>query len=309
MSCKCPSGYIESVVLGTVICTKTTEILEIECPEGGELVIDPITGNAKCNCVEYVDPIIKNTIQKIEINSEHFKDVSFTISYSPVLGSWMSFYSFKPNYYINHNNYFQTGLNNPFDNDEFGLWSHGLTNKSYNVFYGKKYPFTIEYPIKDDFINKTLQTVSLYTEARRYHNEYDFAPKLGLTFNKSIIYNNVDTSGNLNLIPEANRTINSAKYPKTNNNLSQDIIIINQESDKWNYNYFYNRVKSNLANIPIINKDTNQIDLTVNRDAVSFLGKSILERMQGNYFLNRITYDKDSRFNLIFKFATSSSEV
>lgn len=309
MPCNCPNNdYIKSVVNGVVICTRITEQLNVECPSGCTLVMD-VSGNAKCNCIDYKPQIIKNTISKVEINSVNFKDVSWTVSFSPVMGSWISFYSFKPNYYINHNNYFQSGLNEPSDANEFGLWSHGLTNKSYNVFYGKKYPFTIEYPVKDDFTDKTIQSVSLFTEAVRYHNEYDYAPSIDLTFNKSVIYNNIHCSGMLNLIPEPNRIFNTKKYPKTNTDGTQDIMIINPDSDKWNYNYFYNRVKSNTANTPFIIKDENQIDLEVNNNAVSFIGKNILARINGNYFLNRLTYDKDSRFKILFKFATSKSEV
>lgn len=310
MICNCPSeDYIQSIVEGVVVCTRTIVLEGKECPQGCTLVLDQLTGNAYCDCVEEVDPIIKNVLLPVAIDETTFRDVSWTIAFSPIMNSWIGYYSFKPNYYISHNNYFQTGINNPTDETEFGLWSHLLTNKSYGVFYGKKYGFEIEYPIKDDLVGKTLQNVNLFTEVRRYHNNYDFAPDVNLSFNKSIIYNNTHCSGYLNLIPEKNRSYAFNDYPKTNNDGTQDIMLINSDVDKWSYNYFYNRVKSNFNNLPFIEKDENQIQMFLNPNAVSFKGKSFLERIEGNYFLNRLTYDMDSRLSIIFKLSTSSSEI
>ena len=127
--------------------------------------------------------------------------------------------------------------------------------------------------------------------------------------NKSIIYNNIVCSGELNIKPEKSRYSNSKNYPKTNTNNTQDIMVLNTDNDKWEYNYFYNRVKNSKNNIPFILKDDNQIDLAVNSEAISFGGKRLLERLNGDYFLNRLTYEKDSRFKMIFKFATNTSEI
>ena len=248
-------------------------------------------------------------VQDISLTSSYFKDVSWTVSYSPILNSWLSFYSYKPNYYINHNTYFQTGLNNTVDSSEFGLWSHLLTNKSYQVFYGKRHPFTIEYGIKDEYLTKTFYNVHLWVEARRYQNDYDYSSSLGITFNKAIVYNNVSCSGHLNLRAEPSRIARSKDYPKTNADNTQDIMITNSDRFKWSYNYFYNRVRNNTSNIPFILRDENQIEVSANPNIVSFKGKPVLERLTGNWFLNRITYDLDTRYSLIFKFTSSESEI
>lgn len=310
MNCTCPEGYelTPISVFPFQECIKTDVITDIRCPEGCTLVLQQ-DGNANCNCTDVVDPIVTNVIVPVEINPNDFEDVSWTIAYSPVLGSWMSFYGFKPNYYINHNNYFQSGVNATADYSEFGLWSHLLTNKSYQVFYGKKQPFIVEYPVKEEFVTKTLNNVQIWTEAKRYHNDYDYSTSIGLTFNKSMIYNNIGCSGNLNLIPEKTKTANSKNYPKTNTNNTQDIMITNPDGFKWNYNYFYNRVKSNTSNIPFLLQDKNQIDKLVNTTAVSFKGKALLDRMAGDWFLNRLTYDKDSRYSLALKFTINESDI
>ena len=240
-------------------------------------------------------------------DTQYFKDVSWTVSYSPVLGSWMSFYDFKPNYYINHQNYFQTGVNSI--NTDFGLWSHLLTNKSYLVFYGTKYSFDVEYVTKSEQITKKFNNVELWTEAKRYHNAYDFAFSPEITFNKVMIHNNITCSGDLNLIPQKNNLFRNRDYPKTNANNTQDILITNKDNFKWAFDYFFNRVKSNVTNQPFILNDENQIEKEVNPQAVSFKGKRLLDRLEGDWNLVRLKYDKDSRYHLNFKFSLNEQNI
>lgn len=251
---------------------------------------------------------LENVKEKIGItDTRYFKEVSWSVSYSPVLGSWMSFYDFKPNYYINHQNYFQTGINSI--NTDFGLWSHLLTNKSYLVFYGKKYSFDVEYVMKSEQVTKNLNNVELWTEAKRYHNSYDFAFSPEITFNKVMIHNHVACSGDLNLVPQKNNLFRNRDYPKTNTNNTQDILITNKDNFKWAFDYVFNRVKSNVTNQPFILNDENQIEKEVNPQAVSFKGKRLLDRMTGDYNLVRLKYDKDSRYHLNFKFTLNEQNI
>lgn len=233
----------------------------------------------------------------------YFEDVSFTIAYSPEYGAWISTYDFEPNYYINKLDYFQTGINT--EGSEKGLWSHLLTNKSYGVFYGKKYDFEIEYPVKSEFVSKVLNNVELWTEARRYKGEYDFDLNNEITFNESIIYNNYHNSGKLELIPQKNNLF-SKGYPKTIGD-KQQILITNKDNFKWGYDYFFNRVKDK-SNQAMFITDANNIDKQINPQVVKFKGKTVLERLRGDWFLNRLTYNKDSRYSLTFKFAVNETD-
>jgi hypothetical protein len=245
---------------------------------------------------------------RIDITDKrYFKDVSWTVAYSTVLGSWLSFYDFKPNYYVSHQNYFQTGVNSI--NSDFGLWSHLLTNKSYLVFYGQKYSFDVEYVMKSELVNKKLNNVELWTEAKRYHNSYDFAFSPELTFNKAMIYNHISCSGDLNLIPQKNNLFRNKNFPKTNTDNTQDILITNKDNFRWAFDYFFNRVKSNVTNTPFILNDENQIEKWTNPQAVSFKGKRLLDRMEGDYNLVRLRYDKDSRYHLNFRFTLNEQNI
>jgi hypothetical protein len=241
---------------------------------------------------------------------QYFEDVSWTVAYSPVIGSWLSYYSFTPNYYIGHNNYFQTGINSIVNTNENGLWSHLLTNKSYQVFYGKKEEFILEYPVQGDYTEKYINNIELWTEAKRYHNDYDYYTNPGITFNKSVLYNTIHCSGTLNLVPLKTNYMSAKDFPKTNLNNTQDIGIRTGGTLIWTYDYFYNRVKNGTSNIPFLIQDSNQIKKYVNSQIVSFKGKPLLERMVGDWFLNRLTYDKDSRYSLSFIFSiTDTSKI
>ena len=122
--CLCPENYTNIADE----CVKITTINNIQCPPGCALVVKP-NGNAVCECLDIIVPTQEDKLTSIELtNPIYFKDVSFTVAYSPILEKWISYYSFAPNYYLNHQNYFQTGINNSNISFERGLWSHLLCN-------------------------------------------------------------------------------------------------------------------------------------------------------------------------------------
>ena len=310
MNCTCQSPSCIQIPQqgGTTLCSCNAIITNVICPPGCAVVMLP-DGNANCSCIETQPALHENIYTPVNLaDTAHFEDVSWTIAFSIATGTWLSFYGFYPNYYINHNSYFQTGRNNAVDQEELGLWSHLLTNKSYQVFYGKKQVFTIEYPIKEEYGTKRVKGIKLWTEAKRYANEYDFAVTPTLTFNKSMIYNNVNCSGDLNLVVQDNNLANVNKFPKTNSNNTQDIMITNKDNYQFTYDYIFNRVKYNIANIPAILQDKNQINKYTNPAIVRFTGINPLKKMEGDWFLNRLSYDKDSRFSMTLKFTLNESQ-
>lgn len=237
-------------------------------------------------------------------NTDYFKDVSWTIAYQVETGSWISYYSFTPNYYVGHNTYFQTGINNLLGKE--GLWSHNMSNKSYGVFYGEKHPWTIEYPIKNEYRAKRLQNVSFWTEAKKFHNSYDFAYDRHITFNKATIYNTYGNSGNLNLIPQ--KTLSQiTKYPITRGN-SQDILITNQDFN-WTFNNIHDRTLNQDGVLSAWISDENEIEKSINNDLVRFGGKKILSYLRGDYFIVRLTFDKSTEHNVLLKWSTNQEEI
>jgi len=243
-------------------------------------------------------------------NNDIFEDVSWTIAFSPITGKWISYYDFKPNYYVPHTDYFQTGVNSIYkkeltatieedtDKEEEGLWSHLLTNKSYQVFYGKPYKYEVEFPVQNKGGKRVLEVVNYMMESIKYINEYDYYDNPELGMDEMIIYNTTNNSGKL-LLNTQTSLKQRAEYPETINPTTQNILQTNDEG-VWNVNYFFNRVKNDRAGINMWIQDSNQIDKEINEQSVSFYGKRITERMRGTEFAVNIK-SKDTTHNKILK--------
>lgn len=247
---------------------------------------------------------LKNNSTPIELSdTTYFKDVSWTISYSPIYQSFMSMYDFSPDYAVAYNDYFQTGKNYSNDNNELGLWSHLLTNKSYGVFYGKRYPWVIEIPVKNTYTNNVLQDIKLWTTSIRYNTETDYAIWRKKSFNKAVIYNQTNNSGLLHL--EYVDNYKKSDYPKFVSATEQKIPATHFD-EQVSINYFFNRVKKEESHVPIWNWDENEINKVLSDKAISFQGKRVLERMRGDWFNVMLISDDDSRFKQTFKWMTST---
>lgn len=245
-------------------------------------------------------------VRPIDIsNTEYFKAVGWTIAYNPIYDSWISYYDFKPNYAIAYNDYFQTGLNYSSDIGEEGLWSHLLTNKSYQVFYGKYYPWEIELPIKNTYTNNVLQDLKIWTISKRYHDNFDYAVWRKKSFNKLVVYNQTNNSGLLHL--NYDDSMSKSKYPININGTEQGIQASHFD-EQLAVNYFYNRVKKEESHLPIWNWDDNEINKQLNPNIISFNSKRVLERMRGDWFIVRLTQDTTSQFKHYFKWMISKEQ-
>lgn len=274
-------------------------ITDVVCPEGCTIVMLE-NGNAECSCIDSIIPTIVKVKTKIDYsNTEYFEEVSWTISFKPLEGSWLSYYSFFPNYYVNHNNYFQTGYNYYKNSNWTGtLSSHLLTNKSFGVFNGEAYPFIVEVPVKNEYVKKVLEVVTLNVEAKRYQNDFDYAINKNIGFSQATIYNSTNNSGRLNLFVQ--KTFSDiSKYPKTNSNNTQDIMYTSMDGTHT-FNYFFNRTKNQDNNTEIWLNDKVRVEKEINSDAVAFKGKPVLERMRGEYFLLRLEAT-DTQHEIILK--------
>jgi hypothetical protein len=242
-------------------------------------------------------------------NTTYFEDVSFTIAYSPLEQKFIGWYSYCPNYYIAHQNYFQTGINNSTDANEFGLWSHLLTNRSYGVFYGKKNPFIVEYMLKRTYGNMLLKSVGFDMDVVRYHSEYDMAQIDNKTFNKAWISSPYTHSGQLNLVPNTGVLSLISQYPKTLADNTEQDILITKVGSEFNFNYFYNRLLSHSANQPSWLFDKNSINKVVNKEIVKFSGKTVLEPLRSSTFSVRLQADNDSRLKYSINLLASKTNL
>jgi len=244
--------------------------------------------------------IADNTVIETN-NTTYFEDASFTISYSPLYDAWSSFHPYKPDYYIGYNNYFQSGYNFP----TASLWSHLLTNKSFQVFNGVKTPWIIEYPNQNKFISKVSQSIEYWLDVRRYHNEWDYAAKTDLGFNKAWVYNNSGNSGQLNLTNTIkNNRYQLTQYPRITGNVFE--ILQTPYDKKFTFNDFYNRVRDELSNVPVWLNDVNNIKTTLNLKAFNFANRKA-DRIRGDWNIVRLQQDVETRFKMIFKWGLNKN--
>lgn len=239
-------------------------------------------------------------------NKKVFKDVSWTISFNLDTRGWASFFDFKPNYYVTKHQYFQTGVNTTDDTEEFGLWSHLLTDQSFQVFYGKAYKWEVEAPVTNKQYQRYLESLSYSLESLRYTDDnYNYYKNNEIGFDEVIIFNNDNNSGKLCL--DLQKTLKQlTQYPITEE--GQQRILQTFQDNEYRFNYFYNRVKNNQSGLPILIKDDNQIDKIVNSDIVGFKGKRILERLRGNVFLVNFK-SKETQHKKILKYLKINSNI
>jgi hypothetical protein len=239
-------------------------------------------------------------------DEQYFKDVSFTIGYSCLKQEWISYYSFCPDYYIEQQQYFQTGINFPASDEEGGLWSHLLTNKSFQTFYGATYPFILEVPIKEKYNGSTLASVEYELDARKYVDDVNYTLDRKVGLDTITIYNDTNNSGEIHLVPEEkNNLAQRISYPKIVGDHTE--VLDTEVYRRHKLNDFFNRVDDDRSETPIWIKDDNDINKSVNPDALNFR-RSWLDRLRGSWMLMRIKKLISNR-KIIFQWLISEDKI
>lgn len=167
----------------------------------------------------------------------YFCDVSFTISYSFLSKSWTSFHTYLPHYYVGGLNKFYAGSNTLGSG-----WLHNTTDGVYNNYFGVTAPYVIEYPLAFKFQDEIVQSIKDYSKVNRMINASSFVQTNNIFFNKSIIYNDQQCSGVLNLIAKPLNNLSAyLQYPKYNTD-SRDILFVKSDNF-YNYNGIWDVVK------------------------------------------------------------------
>lgn len=233
-------------------------------------------------------------------DTRYFIDKCWTVAYSPLEDTLISFYTFLPNYYVPTTNYFSTGVNyKPNVQHREGLWSHLLTNKSYQVFYGYLHPFIVEYQTPNKVSNNILNGVAYQVDLKRYTNQYDYYLINNKTFTQALIYNQNQSSGILNLIPkEKNNFYQSSQYPRITLN-STDILTENIEN-QWRFNSFQDLSQNN--NQPLLKYLTNPMYKESNILALSYQPKYLTIPLRSDYFNIRLENNLYSNYQYLFKY-------
>jgi hypothetical protein len=175
-----------------------------------------------------------------------FEDASWTVSYDPKIGSWISFHDWHPELVMPSINHFFTTKSNytPGATNIGGIWRHNATCQNYAKYYGKEYPWEVEIIENTGQDVMTLRSVEYQLESYVYGGDLingcgdDRWHDLDFNFDESIIHNSEQISGllKLDLNPKGDPYA-MIQYPLVGFN---DIrILYSKEEQKFRFNQFY----------------------------------------------------------------------
>jgi len=224
---------------------------------------------------------IENTRVDVKLGDPlYFEDCSWTRSYDPKTNSWLSAHDWHPGLVIPSYNGFITIK-------EDGFWKHNDCFTSYCNFYGKDYPFEVEFTASTGVTATTLKSVEYTLENYRYHNDgKDGYMILDHNFDRAVLYNNEQISGwlKLNITPK-NNPMAILKYPAINGSFID--ILYSKEENKYRFNQFWDITKdrgefTNNA-VPMWKTRANGYEKTVNPVAVDYSKKATERKKFRNY--------------------------
>jgi hypothetical protein len=185
--------------------------------------------------VEYVneDNFIVEGGGRIKLGDpRYFDNASWTVSYDPKAKAWISFHDWHPNFLLPSKNNFMTVANK-------GIWKHNNRSNSYCNYYGIDFPFEVELTTPTGQSVNTLKSLEYQMEVFQWaDNEVDRNHVLDFNFDKAVVYNTEQMSGELrlNLTPKNNPQA-MLNYPQVNPN-SIDILYDKVEQ-KYRFNQFW----------------------------------------------------------------------
>ena len=226
-------------------------------------------------------------------NEKIWKNIGWTISYSPNYKSWQSYHSFIPNFYICDTNDFYSGI----QNDK--IYKH-WDKFSFQTYYDKVYPFEVMLTTSKEELTSILQSIEYNLKVQKYlnNNYQDLYENHKINFNKAIISTDNQSSGLMNLIRKDNQNpYQSLQYPKPNTD-SIDILYSKIEGHKYRINQFADLVLDKNNNVPIFLHDENGVDSVTNN--IEY-GKQYPQKLRNEFFDVTLINDKLSEYKFILK--------
>lgn len=189
---------------------------------------------------------IVNGIFPIETGDpRYFLDASWTISYDPKTEGFVGYHDWHPDLLLPSKTTFMSisklGIDplNPLNNRTNGVWIHNERCDLYCNYYGKDYPFEVEFSVNTGPNINTLRSVEYIMEMYKYApNCYDRYHILNENFDEATIYNTEQCSGllKLDLSPRNNLPL-LLQYPIINFTNIQ--VLYSKVENKYRFNQMY----------------------------------------------------------------------
>lgn len=253
--------------------------------------------------VEYIDYEYSYVDGEL-VQDDNIKDYSWTMSFSPITSSWISYHSYKPNMYIDLPNRFFS-----WENDSETIWEHNSKNK-YQTYYNKYYPHILEFITINNPVTTSLTNFFMFqSEAKTYDEDLrSFVDDKFTTFNKAVMYNTRQCSGEMELIVKDSDLLNEDYMGSQVLNTNTNHSIIDRTERDWYINDFRDlRIDYSKP----IWKNTYSEDLKVLNESTIDVNKDWTqqESFRDKFLGVRLIFDKFANRKLITNFILRNDQV
>ena len=191
---------------------------------------------------EYKDKIIVQNNEffydglKIELHSDYFKDVSWTLSYSPEEKGFISYHDWHPDGVVQKDKHFLTVKDNT-------VWEHNTRTDLYCNYYKKDYPAEIE-PIFKSNVVEIITSIQYVGEAYQYkNNNVDKTHIQDYNFDTLVVSNSKQCSPFLEL-KRMEKLSDRIEYQNGKRTQRGYEILFTKREEEYNINQFWDATKN-----------------------------------------------------------------
>ena len=250
----------------------------------GDFIYDNV--NYKFGIIQSNSPL--NIIYVPLSVSQFFENKSWTLSFSLVNEQWVSFHSYTPSWLFNNSKTFYSSAGRADLNPRY-LQKHNFG--PYQSYYGFIYPYVIEFIDNNAFpLEKYYDSLTYVSKGEYFSSlENDYVDVEDYTFDKLIVYNRNQSSGELNLMYKQD--------PYQFLTETSDNVLINRTEDYWKVNKIRDySIDRNLGTVPLMTSNWNNIngDFNLNNEAFGYIDKVVnLNAIDKNKNLYQLRRFKD----------------
>ena len=196
------------------------------------------------------------------------------------------------------------------------IWRHLTNIEIYNYFYGKIYPYIIEYPFAYKYQDEILQNVKDYTRAYEYlpikdgvFNDNTRIETNNKWFNKAVLYNGQQSTGILELVAKPLNNMRAyMQYPIFNT--ESKTITYTKSDNFYQYNTFWALQKSSQVPLFRTSCESLSIDKIVNQDNMDYSSRSFKKApLRAKDLKIRHILDNSATTHLVSQFILSPSQI
>ena len=261
-----------------------------------------------------LDSFVFGYVNAKKVENIDYNDLSWTLSYSLRTNTWISYHSYRPAMYFRMNDNFYS-YENVIENNPIFLQNSG---DKYQTFYGKHYPYIVEYVNNDSpIVNKIFNHLKVITNAYKYSEEQqEFYEQRYITFNKAMFYNTRQCSGIVNLKVKDLSDMNAYTVEQVVNTNNGVVLIDNNEGD-WlindirDYVIKYDKPFFNSNKITVSERNSNEFIDKVLEDDTLDTNKAWaeLESFRNKFLVVRLIFDNFADVKLVFNFASENNNI